>query len=247
METSVPDRLRRLYALQEIDLHLDELEAQKGDLPAQVNELGAKVAELSSQIEQLQNTITNAIIERDKADVDIITLMEKIEKHKNQQFQVRSNREYDALTKEIEHSQTNIVKLEKAMGEHEGRMKIAKEDVEKLKSELAELEKQLAEKRGELEEVAELNRDEELKLHHEREKILVRVQKGDIALYERIRKAKGGKAVVAVRRGACGGCFNRIPPQRILELRQNSVLFRCEHCGRILVSDEIVNTSSAVL
>jgi predicted nucleic acid-binding Zn-ribbon protein len=105
----------------------------------------------------------------------------------------------------------------------------------------------LGEKRAALAEVSKTTEEEEGKLRHEREKIVHRVAKGDLAQYERIRKAKKGKAVVPVRRAACGGCFARVPPQKLLELRQNSKIYLCEHCGRIIVSDEIaVGKTSAV-
>lgn len=239
-------RLRGLFILQNIDLQLDELEAEKGDLPKHVVQLEEQFSTLAAQIEEWRNVIMTSKIERDKADVEIISLSEKIEKLKNQQFQVRNNKEYDALTREIAHAETSIGKLQKQMEELEGRIGIAKEDIEKAEKETATVESELVEKRRELQEVTEMNEDEELKLHHEREKIFVRIEKTDIAQYDRIRKAKGGLAIVSVKRGSCGGCHNRIPPQRLLELRQHKTIFKCEHCGRILVSDEIVNTSSIV-
>lgn len=247
MERTLEDRLRGLFILQSIDLQLDELEAEKGDLPKQVVQFEEKLSKLEAQLQELRSTVTTSKIERNKADIEIISLGEKVEKFKNQQFQVRSNKEYDALTREITHAEGNIQKLQKQMDELEGRMKIAQEDIEKTEQEKTELETQLREKRRELEEVAERNQDEELKLQHEREKILVRIEKADIAMYDRIRKAKGGMAVVSVKRGSCGGCHNRIPPQRLLELRQNTTIYKCEHCGRILISDEIVNTTSITL
>jgi len=242
MQNSFEDRLRGLFTLQQIDSNLDELEAQKGDLPEQVAVLENKFNSLAARIEELRTVMTTSVIGRDKADVDIITLQGKIEKYKNQQFQVRNNKEYDALTKEITIAESNIQKLQKQMDELESRMKAAKEDSEKSEQEKIEIEAQLNQRRPAPEAVSEMNKEEGLKLLHAREKVLVRADKTDIALYERIRKAKGGIAVVSVNRGACGGCHNRIPPQRLLELRQNSVILRCEHCGRILVSDEIVRT-----
>lgn len=244
MEKTLADRLRGLFILQNIDSQLDELEAEKGDLPKQVTELEMTLSNHTSHLKELKNNITAWKIERDKADVDIITLTEKIERLKEQQFQVRSNKEYDALTKEIMHAENQIEKMKKVMDELEGKMTVASEDIEKLEQEIGGVEVALEEKRKELAEVSAVNEDEELKLRHEREKVLVRVEKADITLYERIRRAKGGLAVVPVRRGSCNGCHNRIPPQRLLELRQHERLYKCEHCGRILVSDEIAASAS---
>lgn len=244
MSNPFEQRLRNLFVLQSVDSQLDELEAQKGDLPKAVAELEDKLNKLKQQLLELKESVTRAKIDRDKADVDIIGLNEKIQKQKNQQFEVRSNREYDALTKEIAHAETTIGKLQKQMEELEGQMKNANDDIERLKAEIGEVEKEFEEKRGELREVSEMNEDEELKLQHEREKIVVRLEKSDMVLYDRIRRAKGGLAVVSVKRSSCGGCHNRIPPQRLLELRQHTTLYKCEHCGRILVSDEIVSTAT---
>ncbi len=246
MEENVETRLRGLFVLQHIDLQLDELESQKGDLPHQVATLVEQHKALQTQLEQLRSLVTESIILRDKTDVEVISYAGKIEKYKEQQYQVRNNREYDALTREIELAQLTSLKLQKQMEETEGRAQVAKGDIEKFHADLEILEKELGEKREELESVSKMNEDEELKLKHEREKIVRRVAKDDLEQYERIRKAKGGRAVVDVRRGACGGCFNRIPPQRLLELRKNDEIFRCEHCGRIYVSDEIASAQLSV-
>lgn len=244
MSSSLEQRLRSLFVLQNIDSQLDELEAQKGDLPKAVAELEDTLKQMRQQLHDLEESVTRARMDRDKADVDIIGSNEKIQKLKNQQFEVRSNREYDALTKEIAHAETMIEKLQKQMEELEGKMKTAGEDIERVKADIEQVEKEFEEKQRELREVSEANEDEELKLRHEREKIVVRIEKSDMALYDRIRGAKGGLAVVSVKRGSCGGCHNRIPPQRLLELRQHTTLYKCEHCGRILVSDEIVSTTT---
>ncbi len=241
------DKLRRLYALQKVDTSLDELEELKGDLPTAIANLEEKIQQVENQLKELKNTVKQSLIERDKADLEIATLTEKIEKYKTQQFQVKTNREYDALSREMDNAQESIMTLEKEMETLEGKAQVAKEDMEKLKPQLEELQKELAEKKLELDEVTKANEDEELRLRHEREKIVVRIDKSDLVIYERIRKAKGGKAVVSVRRNACGGCYNAVPQQKVLELRKNNKIYTCEHCGRILVSDEIVKTSANVL
>ena len=131
------------------------------------------------------------------------------------------------------------------MGLLEGKMELARSDIETLNAQLGELSGEFDERHKELREVNKEHEKEELKLGHEREKLLVRITGDDLERYERIKRAKNGKAVVPVKRGACGGCFSRVPPQKILEIRQNSRLFTCEHCGRILVSDHIVETTLA--
>jgi predicted nucleic acid-binding Zn-ribbon protein len=238
-ERSLETKLRQLFALQQIDSSLDELEELKGDLPGRIRELEAQEAVLKDQIASLETTMRTAFTQRDNADGEIISLRERAEKYKTQQFQVRNNREYDALTREMDAAQDTIVRLEKEMEMLEGKATLARSDIEIVKVTLGELEGVLGEKRAALAEVSKTTEEEEGKLRHEREKIVHRVAKGDLAQYERIRGAKKGKAVVPVRRGACGGCFARVPPQKLLELRQNSKIYLCEHCGRIIVSDEI--------
>jgi len=240
-------KLRQLYALQQIDSSLDDLEELKGDLPARIGDLETQEAALKAQLAALESEMRGAFAQRDNADSEIIALREKSEKYKTQQFAVRTNREYDALTREMDAAQDTITRLEKEMEMLEGKATVARNDIEALKVRIAELDGMLGEKRTALAEVSRTTEEEELRLRHEREKIVHKVPKADLTQYERIRKAKKGKAVVPVRRGACGGCFNRVPPQKLLELRQNSKLYLCEHCGRIIVSDEIsaVGNSSA--
>lgn len=240
------NRLRLLYGLQQVDLGLDDLQEMKGDLPGKVADLLAKKNGSQQAQAQLNDTIKQSIVRRDAVDVEILALKENIEKYKSQQFQVKTNKQYDALTREIDTAQEKITKLQKEMESLEGKVQIAKQDLEKMGPEIDALAKELEERSAELELVDKEHEEEELKLKHEREKYVVRIDKSDIRTYERIRAAKDGRAVVPVRRNACGGCFKRVPPQTILELRKNSRILQCEHCGRILVSDEIVNSPAPV-
>ena len=239
------NKLRNLYALQSIDSNLDELDELKGDLPAEINELEAKDEELKARKATLEETMKKSFAMRDGADSEIISLKEKVEKYKSQQFKVRNNREYDALTKEMDSAADTIARLEKEMEQLEAKAISARNDIEGVAQQIEELSKVLEEKHAALAEVSKSTEAEEQKFRHERQKIVVRISKSDVTAYERIRKAKKGKAVVSVVRGACGGCYNRVPPQKILELRQNNRLFTCEHCGRILVSDEIVESAKS--
>ncbi|MFN0159095.1 MAG: zinc ribbon domain-containing protein [Bacteroidota bacterium] len=241
------NRLRQLYTLQLVDSNLDELEELKGDLPRIVRSLEAKKAELQARISTLEHTMRSAFSERDNADSEIISLKEKVTKYKAQQLQVRNNKEYDALTREIDHATDTASQLEKNMGSLETKATIARTGIEEAKKELDDLEKVLEEKAADLAEVSKTTADEEAKYHHEREKIIVRISKADIEVYERIRKARRGKAVVPIKRGSCGGCFNKVPPQELLELRQNKKVYLCEHCGRIIISDAVAETIPAVV
>jgi predicted nucleic acid-binding Zn-ribbon protein len=246
-EVSVEDKLKQLYALQNVDSQLQEIGELKGDLPQIVEDLEARFNETKAKIKDLTNFIKQSKAERDNADVEIITLAEKIEKYKDQQLKVKSNKQYDALTREIEAAEAHIERLEKEMASIEGKMENAKKDIDTFTEQSLEVGKEFDEKKKELREVNKEHEKEELRLRHEREKLVVRIDKGDIDRYERIRKAKAGQAVVPIRRGACGGCFNRVPPQKILEIRQNSRIYTCESCGRILISDKVAESATVAL
>lgn len=233
-------KLRHLYLLQQIDNRLDELEELKGDLPGEVRALEATYAELTAQKSATEEAMRAAFMQRDTADSDIIGLKEKLELYKKQQYAVRTNREYDALTKEMDSATETISRLEKEMEGFETRATVSRSSIEGLAAQMESTAAELTERRAALAEVSKATEEQELQFNHKREKVLVHIAKPDLAIYLRIRKARKGKAVVPVMRNACGGCFARVPPQKILELRRNDRIFTCEHCGRILVSDEIV-------
>lgn len=241
------NRLRSLYLLQLVDSNLDELQEMKGDLPQIVADLTETVKQKLANKKELEETFKKSMVTRDKTDVEILSLKEKIEKYKTQQFQVKTNKQYDILAREIDLSQEKITKLQKDMELLEGKAMLAKEDVEKLIPELETLQTELANRKKELAAVNKEHEEEELKLQHQREKITSKISKGDYQMYSRIRGAEEGRAIVAVQRNSCGGCFNRVTPQRVLELRKNAALIACERCGRILVSDEIVESAKKSL
>jgi len=241
------NRLRLLYALQLVDSSLDELLEMKGDLPQIVADLSETVKSKLARKKELDELIKKSIVSRDETDSTIVELKEKIEKYKSQQFQVKTNKQYDALAREIDFSQEKITKLQREMESLEGKSATAKTDLETLTPEIEASQTELADRKKELAAVNKEHEDEELKYQHQRDKLISRISKPDVQMYERIRKAKEGKAVVPVQRNSCGGCFNRVTPQRVLELRKNNALITCERCGRILVSDEIVESAKSTL
>ena len=235
--------LTTLFALQSVDSDLADIHEMKGELPAVVAALEAQVGSLSDQLKQLHDARRSLRATRDTADVDLVSSTEKIEKYKNQQLEVKSNKQYDALSKEIEVAQASLSTLAQSVEIAEGKMKTTQSDIDNIKSRLGELNIELATKQGELGEVNKEHEEEETKLFARRAKIVSKVPRLELEKYERIRKAKGGKAIVPVKRGSCGGCFNCIPPQKLLELHDNAEMYMCENCGRIVVSDGIVSAS----
>lgn len=234
-------RLKILFQLQLVDDQLDKLEELRGDLPRTVNSLESQINELKNDIKTKTAEQQESIDKRAHNEEEIEKLKESQKKFKAQLYQVRNNKEYDALTKEIDHSEEQISKLTAENDALADLSKTLTNQVEEVQPKLEELEKELTERQADLEEIIKANKKEETQLLEKRKKIETQVTKPDISLYTRIRKAKRGKAVATVKRSACSGCHNIIPSQRQLEIRRNVRIFTCEYCGRILISQEIAD------
>ena len=239
------DRLKILYQLQLLDDQLDDLEELRGDLPNAVKELEEKINNLKTEISDMETQQKESLKKRNDNEKEIEKLTENQKKFKSQLYQVRNNKEYDALTKEIDHSEEQVKKLEEENNMLADLSKSLTQKVEEIKPSLDELNKELKDKEADLKEIIKANEKEEGKLSSERKKIESAVKKPDLSAYKRIRKAKKGKAVVTIRRSACSGCHNIVPSQRQLEIRQNTKLYFCEYCGRILVSAEVAESAEA--
>jgi len=222
-----------------IDDQLDNLEELRGDLPNAVKELEEKIKSFKEEIADMEKEQKKSLKTRSTNETEIEKLAENQKKFKSQLYQVRNNKEYDALTKEIDHTEGQIKKLEKENDQLADLSKRLTEQIEEIKPTLKELKVELKAKEADLKEIIKVNEKEETKLRKERKEIEAEVKKQDNSAYKRIRKAKKGKAVATIKRSACSGCHNIVPSQRQLEIRQNNRLFFCEYCGRILVSSEI--------
>ena len=236
------NRLKILYQFQQINDQLDELEELRGDLPNAVRELEDQINSLKEDTSSKEKEQKDSLKKREKNEGEIEKQKENQKKFKAQLYQVRNNKEYDALTKEIDHTDDLISKLE---AENDGLADLSKsltDQIEDIKPKLFELKDELKAKEADLKEIIKANEKEEAKLLKERKKIEGEVKKPDLSAYKRIRKAKRGKAVSTIKRSACSGCHNIVPSQRQLEIRRNNRLFFCEYCGRILVSAEIAES-----
>jgi len=233
------NRLKILYQLQQVDDQLDELEELRGDLPNAVRGLEEQMNLIKEEISEKESSQKESLKKREQNEEEIERHKENQKKFKAQLYQVRNNKEYDALTKEIDHTEEQISKLETENDSLADQSKTLTLEIEEHKPRLDELSKELKVKEADLKEIIKANEKEEAKLLAERKKIEAGVKKGDLSAYMRIRKAKKGKAVATIKRSACSGCHNIVPAQRQLEIRKNSKLFFCEYCGRILVSAEI--------
>ena len=233
------ERLKVLYQLQLIDDQLDELEELRGDLPNMVRSLEARINEINDEIKNKETEQNESVEKRAQNEEEIEKLKESQKKFKAQLYQVRNNKEYDALTKEIDHSEEQIARLETENNTLADLSKSLTAQIDEVKPQLDQLNGELKEKEADLKEIIKVNEKEETKLQDERKKIEEQVKKPDLSVYTRIRKAKKGKAVATIKRAACSGCHNIVPSQRQLEIRRNNRIFTCEYCGRILISQEI--------
>lgn len=233
------DRLKILYELQNIDDQLDELEELRGDLPRAVEDLEAQIEGVKNTISEKEQQRKESMDKRKENESQIEISKESQKKFKAQLYKVRNNKEYDALTKEIDHTEELITKYEAENNELADMSKVLADEIEAIKPKLDELNEEVKKKQSDLKVIIKANEKEEEKLNQTRKKLVSQIKKGDLSAYMRIRKAKKGTAVSTIKRSACSGCHNIVPPQRQLEIRQNNRLYYCEYCGRILVSAEV--------
>ena len=239
MESTVAQKLDSLKKLQQIDSKLDDIVKIRGALPEEVGDLEdeivgyqTRIAKYESEIEDQNNEIANnknAIVEANKL----------IKKYEEQQMNVRNNREYDAITKEMELQTLEIQICEKRISESDVKIEAKKEEIAETNSTLDERKKDLDSKKKELIMITSESMEEETKLKESREKAASKVEDRLLNSYNKIRNnARNGLGVVAIKRNACGGCFNVVPPQRQAEVRERKKIIVCEHCGRIFVDIE---------
>lgn len=241
IDASVEGKLRALYELQLIDSKIDRLRTVRGELPLEVADLEDTVAGLETRLANAQGEmeeLENQLNEKKQAIKDF---QANIKKYEAQQNKVRNNREYDAITKEIEFQNLEIQLAEKRMKEAKFQIQSRTELLENSKTEFEERSKDLQVKKAELDEIiAETEKDEQ-DLIAQSEEASKNIEERLLNAYRRIRaNTKNGLAVVAVERDACGGCYNKIPPQRQLDIRTNKKIIVCEHCGRVLVDGLLI-------
>ncbi len=239
-EITVEEKLRALYKLQVIDTEIDKIRIVRGELPLEVQDLEDELAGLETRIGKLQQEIDdyeNSINEKKNSMKDALAM---IKKYESQQENVRNNREFDSLNKEIEYQTLDIQLSEKRIKEFKANIEAKTSLIEQSKSTLEERTKDLEHKKSELAAiVAETEKDEQ-HLADESAKAASKIEDRLLVAYKRIRtNAANGLAVVTVNRDACGGCFNHIPPQRQMDIRLRKKIIVCEYCGRLLVDPEM--------
>ena len=239
---SVEEKLTSLVSLQKIDCKLDEIQILKGELPIEVKDLEDEIEGLharQTRIEEEINGIQEFIGQKKQGIVDAEALIKKYEK---QSENVKNNREFEAINKEIEMQTLEVKLCEKHIKDATEEIADKARQLEMAKKAVANKENNLSGKKGELEKIITANEKEEKHFNKLAAEAKTHVDTRLLASYEKIRKSyRNGLAVVPVERDACGGCFNAIPPQKQSEIKQHKKVMICENCGRILVDEELSN------
>jgi len=241
-EITIEKKLISLFKLQQIDSKIDKIRIIRGELPLEVQDLEDQCIGLETRsskfLEEIQN-LEKQIHEKNGAIKESKAL---IKKYEEQQNNVRNNREYEALSKEIEFKNLEIQLFDKRIKEYTIDLEAKKIDVEKINKELTDSRNELEIKKSELNDIIAETEKEEQELEINSLEQQKNIEARLLTAYSRIRKgARNGLAVVKIERDACGGCFNKIPPQRILDIKMHKKIIVCEYCGRVLIDEEFAD------
>lgn len=239
---SVEEKLKALYNLQRVDSKVDDIKRLRGELPLEVQDLEDEIAGLETRVNKFDDDIQNLKDEIQKKKNEIVEAKALIKKYTEQQNNVRNNREYDSLSKEIEYQNLEIELCEKRIKEYTAEIDNKNATIEDSRKNLEERREDLKSKKQELDAITAETQKEEEALNKESERIQAIIEPRLLNAYKRIRaNARNGLGVVSVERDACGGCFNKIPPQRQLDVKSRKKIIVCEYCGRILVDPDILD------
>ena len=246
-EITIEEKLRALYELQKAVSKIDEIKILRGELPLEVQDLEDEIIGLNTRMENFETEIAEIVSTIASKKIEIDESKIKIAKYKEQQDNVRNNREYDNLSKEIEFQSLEIELSEKRIREFTASLESKQADQKTSAEQLTERKLDLDLKKGELNEIVSETKQEEEKLREHAKEIESLIEPRLVTAFKRIRKnARNGLAVVYVQRDACGGCFNKIPAQRQLDIRLRKKIIVCEYCGRILVDQELAGVAPVI-
>lgn len=242
IEVTIERKLFALYSVQQIDSQIDKIRIIRGELPLEVEDLEDEIIGLQTRIDNYITDIESSERLVNEKEFTIKESLALIKRYEEQQTNVRNNREYDSLTKEIEYQNLEIQLSEKRIREFSSTLIVKKEEITKAQQILEERKNDLEMKKAELTDIIAETEKEEVMLHTKSEENQKFIESRLLTAYKRIRKnAHNGLAVVPIERDACGGCFNKIPPQRQMDIRMHRKVIVCEYCGRILVDQAIVD------
>lgn len=241
-DVNMETKLRLLYKLQQTDSKIDYIYLQRGELPLEVQDLEDEIAGLKTRISNITNEIKEGEQFIAQKKNDIVNSRALIEKYEAQRNNVKNNREYDSLSKEIEYQDLDCQLSEKKIADTTKAIAQKKESLEQAKEQLAGREIDLENKKKELEVIVEETKKDEEVLLKQSEELQKNIDARLLNAYKKVRSnARNKLAVVTVKRDACGGCFNKIPPQKQLDIASSKKIIVCEYCGRILVNSEFEN------
>ena len=245
-EISVEERLKTLYQLQTTLSSIDEKRALRGELPLEVQDLEDEIVGLNTRMEKIENEINEFQYAVSQKKTEIEQAQASVERYQKQLDEVKNNREYDTLTKEIEFQNLEIELCKKKIKDAVIKIDERHRDLKHAQELLADRNVALKQKKGELDEIMQETREEEEALKAQASELEDKIEERLLASFKRIRKnARNGLGIVYVQRDACGGCFNKIPPQRQLDIKMHKKIIPCEYCGRILIDPELAGIKVA--
>jgi predicted nucleic acid-binding Zn-ribbon protein len=239
-EMTVEEKLKTLFQLQTVLSGIDEKRAMRGELPLEVKDLEDEIEGIKTRRENIQGEIKDYEYAVSKKKGEIKVAQDSLDRYKKQLDEVRNNREYDILTKEIEFQSLEVELCNKKIKEAQIKIDEKKQEVEKTTNFIEERTQDLIHKRSELDEIMQETRDAEESLKEKAHGLESKIEPRLLAAFKRIRKsARNGLGIAYVQRDACGGCFAKIPPQRQLDVMMHKKIIVCEYCGRILIDPEL--------
>ena len=239
-DLSVEEKLKTLFQLQTALSSIDEKRALRGELPLEVQDLEDEIEGLNTRVEKIQNEISEFQKAITQKKGEIATSEASVARYKSQLDEVKNNREYDTLSKEIEFQSLEIELCNKKIREANTRIEEKTEELKASQTAIEERQEDLDIKKGELDEIIAETRVEEDKLKEKVKDLESKIEARLLTSFKRIRKnARNGLGIVYVQRDACGGCFNKIPPQRQLDIKMHKKIIVCEYCGRIMIDPEL--------
>ena len=244
-DLSVEEKLKALYQLQTTLSAIDEKRALRGELPLEVQDLEDEIAGLNTRIENIRNDIRefqSAVVQK-KGEIN--EAQASVERYKSQLNDVKNNREYDTLSKEIEFQSLEIELCNKKIREANVKIEEKNQELDSTEELIADRRMALVEKKNELDEIMDETRMEEDSLKERAKELEIKIEPRLLTSFKRIRKnARNGLGIVYVQRDSCGGCFNKIPPQRQRDIRMHKKIIVCEYCGRIMIDPELAGVKT---
>ena len=245
-EMSVEQKLKTLYQLQTTLSEVDKIKTLRGELPLEVQDLEDEIAGFTTRLNKYEEEVASREADIEMKQHKIAEAKSLMDRYQEQQKDVKNNREYDMLSKEIEFQTLEIELQNKKIGEARAGIEKRLQEIEECKAVLDDRQQALAEKKAELDDIVAETKAQEEKLREKAKTLEVQIEPRLLTAFKRIRKnSRNGLGIVYVQRDACGGCFNKIPPQRQLDIRMRKKIIVCEYCGRIMIDPELAGVKPA--